>query len=124
MKKIGISLALLMFTSSNAFAVNPTYIAPNAGNMDFYPMMQTQIEKQETLDFKKDPEQYKEKRKKKNSKNELIDTKFNPNYVPNFNGTYLHPTYPAPMKFIKDENGNIKIQEIQSYSEKNINTDK
>ena len=67
MKKTLLGLAILSFIglSTNGAFAGYYYQAPNAGNMSFYPMMQRQMEQQETLDFVNHPEEYKEKRAKK-----------------------------------------------------------
>lgn len=120
MKKIllgtGIIFGIAAFTlSANAM---PMYTAPNAGNSSFLPMMQSQMEKEETLDFVNDSENYKKKREAKfNSENTIRESHFNPNYTPNYGGTYLHPVHPVQMQFTKDASGNIKIQGFQSNSE-------
>ncbi|MBD5401243.1 hypothetical protein HDR58_00365 [bacterium] len=104
-------------SSSTALAVY--YQAPNAGNMNFYPLMQHQIEKQETLDFINNPEDYKEKRERKDAQLDYEQGKRNTT-------PYIKPTSfnlnsnknqelpePVPMEFTKDENGQIKIQGIK-----------
>ncbi len=122
-KSLLFTLLCMTISSSVAFAV-PVYQAPNVGNMNFYPLMQHQMEKQETLDFVNDSENYKQKREKKDNENKMRESNFNPNYTPNYGGTYLHPVHPVQMQFTKDENGNIKIQGIQSNSETIINNKK
>ncbi len=117
MKKILLTLSVLLFTVNISHAINPTYTAPNASNMDFYPMMQYQMEKQETLDFANDPENYTKKREIKDNENKIRNTNFNPNYTPNYGGAYLHPVHPVSMQFTKSEDGTIKIKGIQSNSE-------
>ena len=127
MKKIlfgfGVFIFTILLTSSGAYSV-PIYQAPNVGNASFYPLMQHQMEKQETLDFVNDSENYRKKREKRNEENKIRESNFNPNYSPNYGGTYLHPVHPVQMQFTKDANGNIKIQGIQSNSETILNTDK
>lgn len=121
MKKSLLIATLLI--GGSAFAT-PIYQAPNVGNSNFYPLMQYQMEKQETLDFINDSENYKKKREQKDNENKMRESNFNPNYTPNYGGTYLHPVHPVQMQFTKDENGNIKIQGVQSNSETIINTNK
>ncbi len=113
---IGIFLGALIIGSGMAVA-HPLYEAPNAGNMNFYPMMQRQMEQQETLDFVNDSENYKKKREAKDNENAIRQSNFNPNYAPNYGGTFMHPVHPVQMQFTKDSNGNIKIQGINSNSE-------
>ena len=128
MKKVGLGILVGMLVLCGvlkANAVNPTYMAPNAGNMNFYPLMHSQMEQEETLDFiNKSKEEYKKDREKKNNEQKMRESKFNPNYAPNYGGAFLHPVHPVQMQFTKDENGNIRIQGIHSNSEKIINTDK
>lgn len=125
MKKI-LSLVLgisFIMAGSAALAVSPVYQAPNVGNMDFYPMMQYQMEKQETLDFANDPEHYKQKRDEKDNQNKVRSSNFNPNYSPNYGGTYLHPVHPVQMQFTKGDDGNIKIQGVHTNNSTIIDTD-
>ena len=118
MKKI---LSLVLVTSfilcANAVDAYTLYEAPNAGNMDFYPMMQRQMQEYETLDFINNPEEYKEKREAKDAGNKIRNSNFNPNYTPNYGGAFLHPVHPVQMQFTKAANGNIKIQGIHSNNE-------
>lgn len=99
-----ISVSLLISECSLAMPMNPT---PNVGNMEFYPLMQYQMEKQETLDFVNDSENYKKKRKAKDNESN-IKSNFDPNYAPNYG--INAPIQPVNMQFTQDENGNIKIQ--------------
>lgn len=110
--------------SGNSVMAYVVHEAPNAGNINFYPMMQRQMEQEETLDFVNNPENYKKKREAKESENKIRESNFNPNYSPNYGGTYLHPVHPVQMQFTKDANGNIKIQGIHSNSETIMNTGK
>ena len=119
MKKVLLSLTILSF----AFSVCPApaapyyYQAPNAGNMNFYPMMQRQMEKEETLDFINNPEDYKQKREAKDAKLDYQEgkTNINPYLKPTTFNLGKSKTTPAPatMEFTKDENGQIKIQGIK-----------
>ena len=114
MKKI-LSLSFVLFLGTcGAYAINPTFTAPNASTMDFYPMMRNQMEKQETLDFVNHPEEYEKKREAKDNVYMMRNSNFNPNYTPNYGGTYLHSVHPASMQFTKGSDGQIKIQDIQS----------
>ncbi len=120
MKKILLGMGIVFCVSAFTLTANamPMYTAPNAGNSSFLPMMQSQMEKEETLDFINDSENYKKKREAKyNSENTIRGSHFNPNYSPKYGGTYLHPVHPVQMQFTKDANGNIKIQGLQSNSE-------
>lgn len=123
MRKIltGIAAAALF---SGAVCVNGAfaytyYEAPNGGNMNFYPLMQHQMEQQETLDFTKDPENYKKKREAKDAQNNasvVRKSNYNPNYLPNYGMTGVQQTHPVNMRFVKDANGNIRIQGMNSAS--------
>lgn len=121
MKKILLSLTIgtlaIMLNQGSALAVY--YTAPNAGNMNFYPMMQRQMEKEETLDFINNPEDYKQKREEKDAKLDFMEgkTDVNPYFKPtsfNLGGKKEEELPPQkPMEFTKDENGQIKIQSIR-----------
>lgn len=108
---LGICTLFLSCNFACAMPMNPT---PTVGNSDFYPLMQHQMEKEETLDFVNDSENYKKKRERKDN-GAVKGSNFNPNYTPNYGGNYLHPAQPAQMQFTKDADGNIKIQNVQSY---------
>ena len=124
MKKIllGTAVAACVFTlsTSGAFAYS-YYEAPNGGNMNFYPLMQHQMEQQETLDFQNNPEGYKQKRDAKDAASGAStvvrnNSGYNPYYTPSHSNTSLQYTRPSSMFFVKDESGNIKIQSINSFS--------
>lgn len=123
MNKVLLTITVLLLGNifSGAFAAN-YYQAPNAGNLNFYPLMQHQMEKQETLDFVNNPEAYKEKREAKDAQLDYIEgkTNFNPSYKPtsfNLNSTRDNniEKLPAPreMEFSKDGNGQIIIKGVQ-----------
>ena len=123
MKKIlGLSVGIALIACANSVGAYTLYEAPNAGNMNFYPMMQRQMEQEETLDFVNNPEGYKEKREAKDAGNKIRNSNFNPNYTPNYGGAFLHPVHPVQMQFTKDANGNIRIQGIHSNNESIINS--
>ena len=121
MKKILLCTMIIAFcevlSSNIAFSAMNYYQAPNAGNMNFYPMMQRQKEKEETLDFINNPEDYKKKREAKDAKLDYQEgkTDINPYLTPariNINANKFQTTTPS-MEFTKDENGQIKIQGIK-----------
>lgn len=118
MKKLLLGMTVFIFgifIHNGAFAVN-YYEAPNAGNMNFRPLMQYQMEKQETLDFVNKPEEYKQKRAEKNAKLDYQEGKseINPYLKPTSFGLSGVKTQPSqPMEFTKDENGEIRIQGIK-----------
>lgn len=119
MKKVLLSLTIVSFALSCCPSIASPYYyqAPNAGNMNFYPMMQRQMEKEETLDFINNPEDYKQKREAKEAKQDFIEgkTDINPYLKPttfNLGKSKLNPA-PASMEFTKDENGQIRIQGIK-----------
>ena len=87
---------------------------PNVGNAEFYPLMQQQMEHQEALDFTNDSENYKKKRAKKDGENKRRESKFNPNYTPDYGSNYLHTANPVEMQFTKDKNGNLIIKSVGS----------
>ncbi len=118
MKKVLLGLAVLSFTASNfAVAVPYYYQAPNAGNMNFYPMMQRQMEEEQTLDFINNPEDYKQKREAKDAQLDYQEgkTDINPYLKPTtFNlGKQKPNPVQSNMEFTKDENGQIRIQGIK-----------
>ena len=118
MKKIlfgmGMFFGAMVLVGMSANAA-PMYTAPNMGNSSFLPLMQSQMEKEETLDFVNDSENYRKRRDaKNNSENTIRQSNFNPNYSPNYGGTYLHPVHPVQMHFTKDADGNIRIQGFNS----------
>lgn len=125
MKKLLLYIAvagLVVAMNNNSSFASYYYQAPNAGNMSFYPMMQRQMEQEETLDFINDSENYKQKREEKDAKLDYIEGKTNPNVNPyykptsfNLGGSTEAEELPAqkPMEFTKDENGQIRIQGIK-----------
>lgn len=119
MKKNLLLLLLAIFTigCNCSFAAMNYYQAPNAGNMNFYPLMQHQMEKEETLDFINNPEDYKNKREAKDAQLDYQEgkTDINPYLTParvNIQSNRFQST-PSSMEFKKDENGQIRIQGIQ-----------
>ena len=86
--------------------------------------MMHQLEKEETLDFVNNSEEYSKKREAKDNENKIRSSNFNPNYTPNYGGTYLHPVHPVSMQFTRGENGTIKIQGVHSNSQTIKNTEK
>ena len=115
MKKLLLSSTLgigLVFAGVGCAFAYTYYSAPNGGNQSFLPLMQHQMEKEETLDFASDPEKYKEKRDAKDAVTGTPagNANFNPSYQPNYRGTYSQHIRPVKMNFVQDENGNIKIQ--------------
>lgn len=115
MKKILFAM-LLVLPLSTLTANASIYEAPNAGNLNFYPMMQRQMEAQETLDFVNNPENYKQKREAKDNENKKRESRFNPNYSPNYGGAFLQQVHPVQMQFTKDNDGSIKIKSINPVS--------
>ena len=108
MKKSLLLGICVLFVSANFAAAAPFNPVPNGGNSEFYPLMQYQMEKQETLDFMNDSENYKKKREEKDNKN----SNFNPNYTPNYGSKGSSAIQPVKMQFVKDANGNIVIQSV------------
>lgn len=116
MKKIyfGI-LALVGMSACSAMAM--IYQAPNVGNMNFYPLMQHQVEEQQTLDFVKDPEGYKERRERKDAQLDYYQGKSNPYFnlrsLQNKNRARYNVDLPTNMEFSRDSNGQIIIKGIK-----------
>lgn len=126
MKKILLGLTISAFvTAMYSIPAYATYYqAPNGGNMNFYPLMQHQMEKEETLDFVNDPEHYKEKREQKDAQLDYQEgkTDVNPYFKPtsfNLKGSpsqsqdQTETQTSEPMQFMKDSNGQIRIQGMQ-----------
>jgi hypothetical protein len=114
MKKILLTVLLLGFTASTAQA-SYNYLGPTTeANRNFQPLMKHQFEREETLDFSKDPENYKEKREKKEKFIEYQQPKLDipPAAATQYN---LQGTRPGSnnLQFVKDENGKIRIQGIK-----------
>ena len=123
MKKI-LSLSLIMLMGTcGAYAINPTYTAPNAGNMDFYPLMMQQMYNEE-FGLSNTSDKIEHKTETNINENKVRSSNFNPNYTPNYGGTYLHPVHPVSMQFTKGDNGTIRIQGIHSNSQTIKSTDK
>lgn len=102
-------LAFGMVYPLAAQAVPYNYLeAPNGSNRNFTGLMQHQFEKEETMDFIDNPEEYKIKREKKDA---YLDYQEGKTQMP---ATQLNQQ-PAvnKMEFTKDENGQIRIQGIK-----------
>lgn len=80
----------------------------------FAPIQQRQFEKEETLDFVNNSEQYKERRDKKNKYLDYQEGKVDvsPSVKTQYNTTNSRPGS-SNLQFIKDENGRIKIKSVQ-----------
>lgn len=119
MRKILLLLGIigLAAISSKVYASSYDYIgAPNAGNRNFAPLMKQQFEKEETMDFIKDPEEYKIKREKKDAYLDYKEGKTNeiPEFIkPKIDIQTTREKPANSMQFTKDENGQIKIQSIK-----------
>lgn len=119
MKKILLLLGIigLTITGLSAYASSYDYIgAPNAGNRNFAPLMKQQFEKEETMNFIQDPDEYKVKRERKDAYLDYKEGKTTE--IPEFlkpkidvQTTRLQPN--NSMQFTTDENGQIKIQSIK-----------
>jgi hypothetical protein len=115
MKKLLLALLILSFSSGcEVFAFSPTYSNPSESTMDFYPMMRRQMEHDVTLDFENKPEEYKEKRARKDAEAEYRagNKHFNPSY--GSSKGILNFRRNKNMKFSKDSNGNIIIKDSDS----------
>lgn len=87
--------------------VNPT----NEGSSAFAPLMEYQFEKQETLDFKNNPEEYKRKRESKDRYLDYQEGKLD--LTPDVRSRYqMQNSAPGTnnLQFIKGDDGQIKIQ--------------
>ena len=120
MKKFLLSISILSLLAPNAVFANYIYQTPTAGTMNFYPMMQHQMEKEETLDFVNHPEEYKQKREAKDAQLDYEQGKVqSPYFQPtrmNINANHLKSSpvvQDTNMEFTKDENGQIRNQGIK-----------
>lgn len=112
MKKILLLTGAFILTALSANAFD--YLGPtNEGNRNFATIKQHQFEKQETLDFVNNSEEYKAKREKKDA---ILDyQQGKTNELPANLKPQINVTKPANtgMEFTKGEDGQIKIQEIR-----------
>ena len=105
--------AFVLAQTSLAFATTPYgYLTPTTeGTSHLAPLMQYEFEKQETLNFKNSPEEYKQKRQKKDKFLDYQEGKLD---LPQTIRTqyYLQNSGPGSnnLKFIKGDDGQIKIQ--------------
>ena len=88
---------------------------PTAGNHNFYPLMQHQMEKEETLDFVNHPEEYKKKRAQKDARLDYIDGKTDVNPYANTTNPTINTRNlrPVNMQFTTGGDGQLKIQELR-----------
>ena len=113
MRKILILSILSLFVcSTGSYAISPTYSNSTGSTADFYPLMQYQMEKQETLDFVNNSENYKEERAKKDAENAYRagNKNFNPHYTTKTNLINVNHGK-KNMEFSTDSNGNIIIKD-------------
>jgi len=114
MKKSFLVLAVLALLPLNVSAFE--YMAPtNEATRNFSTIMQHQFEKQETLDFVNNPEEYKVKREKKDAYLDYKEGKTNElpaSLRPQINVNSTRPST-TNMEFTKGEDGQIKIRGIK-----------
>jgi hypothetical protein len=113
MKKILSVLILTGFVSCTSAVASPfNFLGPtNEGSRDFAPLMQYQFEKQETLDFSNNPEEYKQKRETKNRYLDYQEGKVD--LTPDVKTQYnLNNSAPGTnnLQFIKGDDGQIRIK--------------
>ncbi len=119
MKKYLTILGMIVAVGISSAAIASPYgylSAPNEGNRNFRPLMQHQFERNETLDFTNHPEEYKEKRENKDAYLDYKEGKTNElpaSMKPKIDLQSSRDNGYNGMQFIKDENGNIKIQGIK-----------
>lgn len=118
MKKIlfsTVAIIAICTVAGSAFAYN--YLGPtNEANRNFQPIMQHRFEKQETMDFVKDPEEYKIKRQKKDAYLDYKEGKTQkiPEFMkPKFNINSTQRPVQTNMEFTKGTDGQIHIQSIR-----------
>lgn len=114
MKKVLLTVLLFSFTAGSVMA-NYGYLGPTTEtNRNFQPLMKHQFEREETLDFAKDPENYKDKREKKEKLIEYSQPKVE---IPPAAATQYNLQGSRPgsnnLQFVKDADGKIKIQGIR-----------
>ena len=117
MKKLlltsSIAIVCTLIFSSATQAYN--YLGPtNEANRNFQPIMQHRFEKQETMDFVKDPDEYKVKRQKKDAYLDYKEGKTTeiPEFMKpkiNINSTQR----PTNMEFSRGSDNQIHIQSIR-----------
>ena len=113
MKKILTVLTVVGLASGSAALASPfNFLTPtNEGNRNFAPLMQYEFEKQETLDFKNNPEEYKQKREKKDRFLDYQEGKMD--LTPDVKTQYnLQNSAPGTsnLQFIKGDDGQIRIK--------------
>ncbi|MCM1339678.1 MAG: hypothetical protein NC191_08410 [Muribaculaceae bacterium] len=113
MKKILLLSVILTLGASSVYAFE--YLGPiNEGNRNIAPIKQHQFEKQETLDFVNNPNEYKIKREQKDAYLDYKEGKTTeiPEFMkPKINNSQQQAT--PSMEFTKGEDGQIKIQGIR-----------
>ena len=112
MKKLLVALAIsMMGLGCKVFAYGGYFDAPTAGTASFQTITQHQFEKNETLDFVNDSEEYKNKREKKE---QYLDYKEGKVDIPKTYSTSETRYYSRPgsnnLEFSKDDNGRIIIR--------------
>lgn len=116
MKKILLATTILsifaVISSDTAFGVPYGYLSPTSeGTSQLAPLMEYEFEKKETLDFKNNPEAYRQKREKKDKFLDYQEGKLD---LPQNVRTQYYMQNSAPgtnnLKFIKGDDGQIKIQ--------------
>lgn len=117
MKKVLIALpAIAVFgylTAGSAFSAPGMEMGTSPVSRNFSTIQQYQFEKEETLDFIKDPQEYKVKREKKNKYLDYQEGKVD--VSPSVQTQYqMAPSRPGSsnLQFVKDENGRIKIKNM------------
>ena len=113
MKKILTVLTVVGLASGGAALASPfNFLTPtNEGNRNFAPLMQYEFENQETLDFKNNPEEYKQKREKKDRFLDYQEGKMD--LTPDVKTQYnLQNSAPGTsnLQFIKGDDGQIRIK--------------
>jgi len=118
MKKLLIALSAVMV--AGLLNINPASAVPglpmgtDSGTRNVSNIQQYQFNKEETLDFVKDPEQYKTRRDKKNKYLDYQEGKVD--VTPSVKHQY-QTSQPRPgsnnLEFVRDENGKIRIKNAQ-----------
>ena len=103
-----------LFTAGSAIAAPGLPTGTDNGTRNFSSIQQYQFNKEETLDFTKDPEQYKQRRDKKNKYLDYQEGKVD--LTPSVKNQY-QTSQPRPgsnnLQFVRDENGKIRIKNTQ-----------
>ena len=118
MNKLLIAISAVLFagllTTNSVLAAPGLPMGTSEGTRNISGIQQYQFNKEETLDFVKEPEQYKQRRDKKNKYLDYQEGKVD--LSPSVKNQY-QTSQPRPgsnnIQFVRDENGKIRIKNAQ-----------